>query len=209
MHPDTLSGDGGAPLPRFDTPPHDPVAAARDWLDAARRRGVREPAAATLATADRTGHVSSRTVLVKDVCPEGLVFTSSRHSRKARDLVENPQAACTFYWRETLQQLNVAGRVTELADAQADRLFAERPRMAQAVAEVSRQSHPLDDQAAFEATVHTVHGTADAIERPAAWRAYLLTAQTIEFWSGSPDRLHRRLLCERTAGGWRVTRLQP
>jgi pyridoxamine 5'-phosphate oxidase len=31
----------------------------------------------------------------------------------------------------------------------------------------------------------------------------------IEYWEGSPDALHDRMLLERVGDGWRLTRLSP
>ncbi|MFD6755227.1 pyridoxine 5'-phosphate oxidase C-terminal domain-containing protein [Micromonospora gifhornensis] len=36
-----------------------------------------------------------------------------------------------------------------------------------------------------------------------------MVPQRIEFWHGSPDRLHRRLAYELSDAGWNARRLQP
>ena len=45
--------------------------------------------------------------------------------------------------------------------------------------------------------------------RPAHWGGYILVADSIEFWQGREHRFHDRLLYEREARGWRLTRLFP
>ena len=47
------------------------------------------------------------------------------------------------------------------------------------------------------------------IPRPAHWGGYEVTASTIEFWQGRPNRLHDRLRYVREASGWRLERLAP
>lgn len=209
---DTLTGDTTLELPEFDAPPEDPLALLRAWLDAARERGVREPNAAVLATAGAVGRPSSRVVAVKEADDRGLVFTSFRGSRKGRELAERPWASVTFYWRETLQQLTVAGTVERLADNESDRLFAERPRAAQATTAVSQQSRPLDDEPALRARARELADSEGGLVRPEEWTGYRLLPQSVEFWYGSPDRLHRRLWYERAAPdvtAWTHRRLQP
>lgn len=194
----TLSGDPSLRLPEFDAPPADPMALMREWLDSAVRRGVREPFAAVLATVDAAGRPSTRVLLVKDVDERGPVFTSSRGSRKGRDLAGRPWASMTFYWRETLQQLSVGGSVEPVGDAEADELFARRPLAAQVTTAVSRQSRPLEDEAALRDRARELAGAGAPVARPAEWTGYRLIPDSVEFWYGSPDRLHRRLRYERT-----------
>ncbi|MFE5888957.1 phenazine biosynthesis FMN-dependent oxidase PhzG [Streptomyces sp. NPDC056468] len=207
----TLSGDTSLVLPEFDAPPQDPCPLMRAWLDAAVAREVREPYAAVLATADGSGRASSRVLLVKEIDDRGLLFTSFRGSRKGRDLDVTPWASLTFYWRETLQQLSVQGPVEILTGEESDDLFARRPLSARATTAVSRQSRPLDDEAALKARAKSLVEAGDPVPRPDEWTGYRLVPQAIEFWYGSPDRLHRRLRYDRGAdtAGWAHQRLQP
>ncbi len=69
----------------------------------------------TLATADAEGRVSARTVDVKRIEDDGLVFGSSTLSPKGRQLAANPHAALQVYWRETMQQLRFEGRAVQLS----------------------------------------------------------------------------------------------
>lgn len=71
---DTLSGDPTLELPEFDSPPEDPLPLLERWLRVADERGVREPRALALATADAEGRPSNRILLLKQVTP-ALVFS--------------------------------------------------------------------------------------------------------------------------------------
>ena len=106
----TLTGDGDADLPEFDEPPAEPFGLLRAWLADADERAL-ESRAFTLATCDDRGHPSSRTLLLHEITDQGLVFCTYGQSRKGRELRANPWASATFYWRETLRQVNVGGRV--------------------------------------------------------------------------------------------------
>ncbi|WP_431279432.1 pyridoxamine 5'-phosphate oxidase family protein [Leifsonia poae] len=153
---DTLSGDESLHLPEFDSPPADPMPLLKGWLVRAQADGVREPLAASLATAgpqdaDGPAIPSTRVVLVKAFDERGLIFGTYTSSRKGRDLAANPYAALGFYWRETMQQLRVEGTVELLAADESAALFADRPRAAQATTAASRQGQPLPDEGALVA----------------------------------------------------------
>ncbi len=209
---ETLTGDATLVLAEFDTPPPEPLALIRTWLESATARGVREPNSVVLATTDAQGRPSTRVVSVKDMDRRGLIFTSFRHSRKGIDLQQRPWASVTFYWRESLQQLTIAGQVEHLGDEESDRLFAERPRAAQATTAVSRQSRPLGDETELRVRARLLGDGDQPIGRPADWTGYRVVPETVEFWYGSPDRLHRRLRYIRSSPGverWTHQRLQP
>ena len=74
--------------------------------------------AMTLATVDKNGKPSSRTVLLKTVDERGFIFFTNYDSRKGRELTENPSAALTFFWSELERQVCVAGSVTKLPAAE-------------------------------------------------------------------------------------------
>jgi dihydrophenazinedicarboxylate synthase len=203
---ETLSGDPTLELPEFDDPPADPLPLLARWLRLADECGVREPRALALATADAEGRPSSRVLLLKQVSP-ALVFAGSYKSRKGRELAANPRAAGTLYWRETLQQVTVEGPVRKLSEEESDAIFGERPADAQATTVASRQGDPLEDPAALRQAANSAEQ--ESLHRPARWGGWRLDPDLVEFWHGSPDRLHRRLLYIKGERGWEHKRLQP
>lgn len=205
----TLSGDESIELPEFDAPPADPFTALARWIEVAVQHRVREPGAVALATADAEGRVSNRIVLLKEIADGSLIFTTHTESRKGRDLAANPWASVTFYWRETLQQINVCGRVEQLSAQRSDELFAERPLAARVATAASRQSEPLEDEWLLHERARTLFASRAEFGRPAGWAGYRLVPETVEFWQGRANRLHRRLAYTRTPDGWTSTRLQP
>ena len=205
---ETLSGEIELELPEFDDPPADPLRLLRRWLEIADRHGVKEARALALATVGEDGRPSSRTVLLRGVDPVP-VFTSDRESRKGRQLAARPWAAGTLYWRETTQQVTLEGPVEAMSEEESDALFAERTRVAQAATIASGQSEDLGDEEALRARAQGLIESDGPLARPEGWRGYRFVPERIEFWHGSPDRLHRRLLYERAGEGWRHRRLQP
>jgi len=136
-------------LPEFEQPSSDPLALLATWVATAQEAGVREPKALALATSDRDGCLSSRIVLVKESTVDGIVFGTSRRSREEQNVDQQPRAAGTLYWRETLQQVRRAGAVRPLPDRTSDAVFVACPREAQATAWSSHQSQPLRDEASL------------------------------------------------------------
>jgi dihydrophenazinedicarboxylate synthase len=207
---DFLAGDAGTLLPDAIDAPADPGVLIADWLALARRRGVPEALAATLATATADGVPSSRTLRLAELTADGVVFGTSSSSRKGRDLAVNPRASATVYWRELALQLRLDGPVHVVDPAASDALFADRPPAARAATVVSRQDEPLDDLAELRDRAEALLADGRPIAREDDWLGYRLVPSSIEFWQGSPDRLHRRLRYERSAAGeWTVRGLQP
>lgn len=207
---DFLAGDAGVLLPDAADAPVDPAEIIAKWLELARRRGVSEALAATLATATPGGVPSSRTVRLAELAAESVVFGTSSTSRKGRDLADNPRASATLYWRELALQLRLDGPVEVLDAAASDALFADRPPSARAATVVSRQDEPLGGLPELRERAESLLADRGPIPRPREWLGYRLAPSSIEFWQGSPDRLHRRLRYERRAsGGWIVLGLQP
>jgi pyridoxamine-phosphate oxidase len=203
---ETLSGDPTLELPEFDSPPEDPLPLLERWLRTADEKGVREPRALSLATADGEGRPSVRTLLVKQLSPT-LVFAGSYDSRKGQDLAANPRAAGTLYWRETLQQITIEGPVERLSEEESDALFAERPAVGRATTVASEQGAALADPGELRKKADRLSG--EELRRPPNWGGYRLDPALIEFWHGSPTRLHRRLLYIKGEDGWSHQRLQP
>jgi pyridoxamine-phosphate oxidase len=205
---ETLSGDAELELPEFEAPPEDPLPLLDHWLRSADERGVREPRALALATADAAGRPSNRIVLLKSIAPT-IVFAFSYESRKGQELAVNPRAAGTLYWRETLQQIVFEGQVEKMSEAESDALFAERPRSGQATTVASNQGEALEDPEALRRIADGLARSKEPLQRPKDWWGYRLDPDLIEFWHGSKDRLHRRLLYVKTNGAWTHKRLQP
>ncbi|MBB1252309.1 phenazine biosynthesis FMN-dependent oxidase PhzG [Streptomyces sp. OF3] len=200
------------PFPEFTDPPAGPLELLREWLDDAACHAVREPRALALATADARGRSSSRVVVVSRLTGAGLVFLTHVGSRKGRDLAVNPWASGVLYWRETAQQVCVAGPVHRLTAAETEELWRARPVFTHAMTTASRQSEPLGGVAEVEALRRRAGELAlggRPLPCPETFAAYELRFDSVEFWANGTDRLHERLRYERDGERWRVERLQP
>jgi pyridoxamine 5'-phosphate oxidase len=191
----------------------DPVRQFRRWLQQALDAGLAEPNAMTLATATRDGAPSARVVLLKGLDERGFTFFTSYHSRKARELDENPRASLLFYWVELARQVRVEGTAARVSDPEADAYFATRPRGNQLGAWASaRQSEVVPDRTHLEESLarHAEQFLDRPVPRPPYWGGYRLRPAVIEFWQGRASRLHDRLRYTFVGEGqWRIERLSP
>ncbi|MFM8365586.1 MAG: pyridoxamine 5'-phosphate oxidase [Verrucomicrobiota bacterium] len=189
----------------------DPVAQFRIWFDEARSSGIPEPNAMTLGTADKSGRVSCRTVLLKAYDERGFVFFTNYGSRKAEQIAENPHAALLFPWVALARQIEIAGPIEKISPAESIAYFLSRPVGSRLGAWVSEQSKVISSRSVLVAKYEELKRRfADGeIPKPDFWGGYRVIPETIEFWQGGGDRLHDRILYTRKDGAWVRSRLSP
>lgn len=182
-----------------------------ELLDAALATDLREPTAMMLATADADGRPSVRTMLLKRFDEQGFVFFTNSHSRKGRELDENPRAALCFFWQPMMQQVRIEGTVVPISAEESDSYWESRTRDSQLGAWASQQSDPLEDRKLLEHKVSEYHARFlnQPVSRPPHWFGYRVVPERIEFWKSGWHRLHERVLYEKTTDGWCKTLLFP
>jgi pyridoxamine 5'-phosphate oxidase len=177
----------------------------------ARVSGEPEPTAMVLATSDGNGLVTSRTVLLKALDENGFVFFTNTLSIKGKQLAVCPRAAATFLWKASGCQVQLVGSVKQVSDEGADAYFATRDRGSQIGAWASRQSDPLDSRETLiqraEDLERKYEGT--DVPRPPHWTGYVLSPESVEFWTQREFRLHDRFLYTLESGTWKKQRLNP
>jgi pyridoxamine 5'-phosphate oxidase len=189
------------------------IATIRTLLDEATRIGEAEPTAMTLATADASGRVSARIVLLKGVEERGVMFVTNYDSDKAEQLAAHPQAALCLLWK-TLRdaiQVRIEGAVDKAGADESDVYFAGRARASQIGAWASRQSRTLASRAELDARVAEFERKFEgvAVPRPPNWGGYRLVPDMIEIWYGQRARLHDRVRYEKIDGAWSKRLLYP
>lgn len=183
----------------------------RQLLQRAQATSLREPTAASLATAGRDGRVTARVVLLRGMDRRGFVFYTNALSSKARQLAENPQAALCFHWDPLGEQVRVEGQVERVTDAEADEYWSARPRESQIGAWASLQSQPLDRRETLDQRVrqYAEQFSGQPVPRPAHWTGYRVVPSRIEFWTSRPARLHERTVYEQHGDSWQKFMLYP
>lgn len=163
---------GSAPPLDIAALPPEPVTLFREWIATAASSDVPEPHAATLATVDGDGVPDARTLILKDVDARGWAIAGPRSSRKARQLAARPAAALNFWWQPLVRAVRVRGAAQEASAAES-------------AADLAARSAAARD------------GITDG-----AWVLWRIVPDRVEFWQGSTDRNHTRIVYERTDHGW-------
>ena len=163
---------GSAPVLNIAALCKDPVAQFVEWLDEAVLADVIEPHAMTLSTIDVDGIPDARTLILKDVDARGWAFAGRGSSRSGGQLAANPVAALTFWWQPMVRGVRVRGRVVRATRAESEADLLSRS--AAARADVASED----------------------------WTLWRLQPTRVEFWQGSTDRRHARIVYQPSDGGW-------
>ncbi|HTA36840.1 MAG TPA: pyridoxal 5'-phosphate synthase [Solirubrobacteraceae bacterium] len=190
--------------------PREPLALLGRWLADARQARLSEPSSVAFVTVGDGGRPSARTVSLKRIEDDALLFTSALWTRKVRELEGNPHVALLFHWPSLGRQVHVAGEVSIAEHALAEELFGERDMPHRMQTLVSRQGEPIDDLEPLRRRLAHLRETMEAPPVcPPDWGALRVRAEAVEFWLKDDERLHDRLLYERSPEGWSLTRLAP
>jgi pyridoxamine 5'-phosphate oxidase len=190
----------------------DPIMQFDRWFKQAQQSDTKDPSAMSLATADRSGEVSVRTVLLKVYDQQGFVFFTNYESFKARQINENPRVALLFPWLNQDRQVKIRGQASRISTQESLKYFISRPRGSQLGAWVSQQSSVISSRALLLGKLQEIKQRfADGdISLPEFWGGYRVVPDSIEFWQGQPDRLHDRFRYQRQSGNnWKIERLAP
>jgi pyridoxamine 5'-phosphate oxidase len=190
----------------------DPFLQLQQWLNEAIEKQVEEPTAMTLCTVAKTAQgfrPSSRIVLLKDLNEQGPVWFTNYHSRKGKELAENPYAALQFHWVSLERQVRIEGKVEKVSASASDAYFQSRPVGSRIGAWASPQSETITQEQLMRLAQDYTARFQDNPPRPPHWGGYRLVPDYFEFWQGRPSRLHDRVVYKKTADDWAISRLAP
>ncbi len=167
--------------------------------------------AMTLATVDKNGRPSTRTVLLKGVDERGFIFFTNYDSRKGRELAENPNAALTFFWPDLERQVCVAGTISKVPQSESESYFKSRPRGSRLSTWASNQSDVVPNRITLQKKWDEMAAKfPNDIPLPPNWGGFVLKPERIEFWQGRLNRLHDRFTYTRQQdNSWKLERLSP
>lgn len=173
---------------------------------------VLEANAMTLATADRSGLVSARIVLLKGWDENGFTFFTNYLSQKGRHIAENPQVSLLFAWLPLERQIIINGTAEKVSREESDSYYQSRPLGSRLGAWASQQSTVLPSRQPLEeryAALEQQYASGN-VPLPEFWGGYRVRPTTMEFWQGRTSRLHDRFLYTlKESDSWQVDRLSP
>lgn len=180
--------------------PQNPVDLFLAWLNDAITAKIPEPNAMILATHGLDEYPDARVVLLKGIHgtknSQSFSFFTSYLSPKGLAIAQNPRVGLTFFWPELERQVRIKGTAKKVSPETSDAYFKMRPRGAQITTHVTQQSAPLESKEALtyeHQLFANLHPEPEEIQRPENWGGYTVLPQSIEFWQGSPSRLHDRI----------------
>jgi pyridoxamine 5'-phosphate oxidase len=189
----------------------DPFVQFKSWYSEHLTFGIAIPGAVTLATANKEGKVSARTVLLKGYNEKGFVIYTNYNSKKGSQLLSNPFAALLFYWPDSGRQIRIEGITEKVADKDSESYFKTRPRESQLSTWASEQSKIIPGRQYLENRYdfYKDRYSDKPVERPLHWGGFRLIPEWFEFWEEREFRLHDRLVYTKRKNLWVIERLAP
>lgn len=189
----------------------DPFKQFELWLSQAVEAKVPEVQATLLSTVSMNGKPTSRVVYIREFENNQFWVYTNYNSRKAKDMLHNPNVSLTFFWPDLERQIRIEGTVIKADKEKSDNYFKNRPRESQLGAWASNQSGVLKNRDELEAAVENVRKKFEGkdVPRPEFWGGFEITAQYYEFWQGRKSRLHDRISYTLEKDKWIIKRLAP
>jgi len=199
----------------LESMPADPITFFEEWMAAAAANEIIvEANAMVLSTADGSGEITTRTVLLKDISQGGFTFFTNYSSRKAQAIAMNSQVTLLFPWYAMERQVIISGQADKISREESESYFVTRPWSSQIGAWASAQSAPLSSREELEMRFK---GAAEkwpegsVVPTPPHWGGFRVIPDSIEFWQGRYSRLHDRLRYHRSdaKSDWDIQRYFP
>ena len=190
-----------------------PIDLFGEWFNEAKKTEINDPNALALATANKNGIPSVRMVLLKDYNHNGFIFYTNLNSKKSSDIKDNSDASMCFYWKSSLRQIRINGKILKVSDKEADLYFKSRTYASRIGAWASKQSSILKNRDELYKSIEDYKRTypnENSVPRPSYWSGWNLNPYEIEFWLDGENRIHQRLLyIKKEKGNWTRSLLSP
>lgn len=192
--------------------PAQPFDAFLLWLKEAIDKQIPEYNAMVLSTAATDGSVSSRVVYLRDYERDLFTFYCNYHSKKSKDIQQNPRVSLLFYWIPLQRQIRIEGFAKKSSIEKSKAYFESRPYDNQLSAYASNQSAKISSKEELlkKFEYYAQQFPQYPVPYPSHWGGYDIYAHYYEFWQGQPSRLHDRIVYEKQSNGlWLKSRLSP
>lgn len=176
-----------------------------------------DPAAwfAVAATVDRDGYPCCRTLTIRSINEQGIIFKVNAQSPKMRQLAENGRLELLLLWPKTLCQIRVRGSVSWQQDAELAQAWQQK-RDGSKVADLMHacflpQSSVISDrQALLTAHAEAADRLQTDTEAPAEIVHLTVLPEFVEIWRASlQDRMHDRRAYQKSGSLWQQALLVP
>ena len=188
-----------------------PITQFGRWMEDALSSSEPEPTAMALSTIGADGFPGSRIVLLKSFDEQGFVFFTNYESEKGKAILSGSKVSLLFFWPLLERQIRISGSAEKVSFKVSEDYFKSRPLESRIGAWASAQSREIPSREAlvsrFEEMTQKFKNQEPPL--PPFWGGFRVVPQKIEFWQGRANRLHDRILYEKTKENWRIKRLAP
>lgn len=195
----------------IDSVDKNPFDQFRKWFNEAQKSELTEPNAMVVSTVDSKRQPYQRTVLMKALDENGIVFYTNYQSRKAKQIKENSNVSILFPWYGLERQVAIIGKAEKVSTTESLQYFTSRPHGSQLGAWVSQQSKVISSRSILEVKLNEMKQKfkEGKVPLPDFWGGYRVVPESFEFWQGRKSRLHDRLMYTKANGDWTIDRLSP
>jgi len=195
----------------IDAVDKNPFSQFRKWFEEASKSELLEPNAMVISTVDDNQQPFQRTVLMKALDDEGIVFYTNYKSRKAQQIAKNANVSILFPWYGLERQVAIIGRAEKVSTKESLKYFTSRPHGSQLGAWVSEQSSVISSRSILEMKLNEMKQKfkEGKVPLPDFWGGYRIIPSSFEFWQGRKSRLHDRLFYSKENNNWKIERLAP
>jgi pyridoxamine 5'-phosphate oxidase len=188
-----------------------PLELLESWVKEAKQKGSEVPNAMTISTVSSDGKPHSRMVLLNYQNDEEIGFFTNLNSNKAVELESNNSISVVFWWSELERQVRIEGKARRMPQDLVLDYHITRPRKSQIAAWSSNQSRELQSREELSENFNFYEKKFEGkdVPVPEEWGGFLITVESVEYWSGRPNRLHERILLSKLESGWSHMRLFP
>lgn len=181
----------------------DPLALAAQWLP---DNASPDRPRLTLGTAGADGFPAARTVLLSAVTPDGFLFNTDAHSRKAEDIARDPRVSLVFVWDGFSRQLVVQGTASRQGADDLAAAYAKRSPYLKQLAWMNSAAFarmPLEERVRQWSAAALAEPDGPAEVSP-SWDGYIVRPTRLVFWEAAEVTASRRTEYVRTPDGWVV-----
>ncbi len=189
----------------------DPITQFGHWMEDALASDEPEPTAMSLSTFGTDGFPGSRIVLLKSFNEQGFIFFTNYDSEKGRAILLNSAVGLLFFWPQLERQVRVSGFAEKVSSEISENYYKSRPLASRIAAWASEQSREIPSRKALENRFKEMELKFKSQEPPLPpfWGGFRVIPRKIEFWQGRANRLHDRILYEKSNAIWVIKRLAP
>ncbi|XP_071449793.1 pyridoxine/pyridoxamine 5'-phosphate oxidase-like [Hetaerina americana] len=192
------------------TPPSsDPMDLFKGWLEAAKEADVPFANRISVSSSSSTGHVTSRSLLLRQLDDDGFIIMTDRRSLKCKQWEDNPVVAFTFFWgyklgeRTIARQVRAEGRIEELSSSEYAHIYNGEPLYCKIRSHICHQGQRIEwDElkSSHDELLQEVKAGFKTLSQPNHVATYKLHPTMLEFYEADDVSIGDRIVFLRDNG---------